>query len=166
MRMNERVRDYVKGLKVGDTVVYQDNQEFYRSVVRIVDGLELLVTGIDVPFSRETSYAIEESSQPPRIMYPTEEIHEKLRKHEELRALRDRFAALFDSDYGYPDRIIRSAWAGLCRARDGEFPEEYLSRVTYLSEIREMLDDDLHYDLPIKKVKEMIDDIKSLGIKE
>lgn len=166
MKMSERVRDYVKQLSVGDSAIYQDNQEFYRGVVRLVDGGEIFVTGIELPFSRETSYAPgDPDDQPPRIMYPTDEIREKLQKHEDMRTARDAFAALFDHDIGFPDRFLRSAWSSLCRARDGEFPEGRLQRSEYLSEIREMLDDELHYDMPIRKVREMVVEASELGIR-
>ena len=165
MKMSERVRDYVKALRIGDSVVFQDNQEFYKGVVRsIIDG-KIQLTGTDIVFSQDTSYAIgDEDDMPPRIMYPTQELSEKLRKHEEIRGSRDAFAALFDQDTGLPDRFLRSAWSSLCRARDGEFPEGRFQRYEYLSEIREMLDDDLHYEIPITKVREMVNEGKDLGI--
>lgn len=166
MRMSERVRDYTKQLKVGDSVIFQDNQEFYRGVVKRVDDGMIYVTGSDVPFSRETSYAEgDPDDQPPRIMYPTDEIREKLQKHEEMRTARDAFAALFDNDIGFPDRFLRSAWSSLCRARDGEFPDGRLQRSEYLEEIREMLEDELHYDMPIRKVRDMVIEASDLGIR-
>lgn len=166
MRMSERVREYVKKLSVGDSVLYQDSQEFYSGVVKSVSENEIFVSGIDVPFSRETSYAPgDPDDQPPRIMYPTDEIREKLQKHEDMRTARDAFAALFKRDAGFPDRFLRSAWSSLCKARDDEFPDYRLSRAEYLSEIREMLEDDLHYEMPIRKVREMVVEASDLVIR-
>lgn len=162
MRMNERVIEYVKGLRVGDRVIYQDNQEFYQGTVQEVYEDVLIVTGTGSEFSRETSYAIGEPDSPPRIMYPTEEVTEKLRKHEEIRSHRDEFSGLFDRDYGYPDRFLRSSWSSLRRAKDGVFPMNYLERAVYLKDIRLLLSEDWHYDVPIKKIQQMNEEAREL----
>lgn len=162
MRMNERVREYVKGLRVGDHVIYQDNQEFYQGTVERVYDDVLIVTGTDSEFSRETSYAIGEPDAPPRIMYPTEEVAEKLRKHEEIRSHREDFALLFDRDYGYPDRFLRSSWSSLKRAKDGVFPMNYMERAAYLKEILLLLSEDWHYDVPIRKIQQMNEEAREL----
>lgn len=165
MRMNERVKEYVKGLRVGDHVIYQDNQEFYQGIVQSVHDDILIITGTGSEFSRETSYAIGEPDAPPRIMYPTEEVTEKLRKHEEIRSHRENFAALFDRDYGYPDRFLRSAWSSLMKAKYDEFPTNYLERAMYLKDIRLLLSDDWHYDVPIRKIQQMNEEANKLRLR-